>query len=49
MAGIGKSYDNNFSSYVGEHANGVRSGFGIFETKDGRKFEGNWRNNKLHG
>lgn len=49
MTGIGISLDPNLIKYVGEHQNGKRHGFGILFLPDGRQYQGNWRENRMHG
>ena len=49
ITGIGLSVDDHFNKYIGEHESGGRNGFGIFEMKDGKTYEGCWRKNRLHG
>lgn len=36
-------------TYVGEWADGVRSGFGTYTLADGTVFEGSFRQDKRHG
>ena len=39
----------NGEEYVGQFANGRRSGFGIMAFDDGQLYEGEWRDGKRHG
>ena len=49
MSGLGISTDFKMNKYIGKHQDNKRNGFGTFELKDGRKYEGFWRDNRLHG
>ena len=51
MSGVGLSIDSSLNKYMGQHERGMRHGFGIFEARQGQgnKYEGTWRENRLHG
>lgn len=46
-----EKYDMKYlrNRYIGEFADGMRSGYGVFFYTNGSKYEGQWRNNKKHG
>ena len=46
--GIGELYYEEIGMYRGEFDETL-SGIGTFVFRDGRKYEGQWRNNKMHG
>lgn len=51
MSGVGLSIDPQLNKYMGQHDRGMRQGFGIYEARQGQgnKYEGTWRENRLHG
>ena len=49
MEGKGKNKYSDGSIFEGNYRNGLKYGYGIYTWPNGKKYQGNWVNNKLHG
>ena len=49
MEGIGIFIWPDKKKYIGNYVNDMKSGFGIFYSTEGKRFEGFWKEGKQHG